>query len=243
MPFISHRGARGLAAENSLDGIKIAAKLNVEFIEFDIQKTADKKLVLFHNQSIDGQKISEITYKELLKKHPGVPELSSALKACGDKKPLVEIKSLETAKLALNTLKKHSDLAVTSFLAEEIVFLRDNLQKQTLFIMQPKHPFGLLKKATNLGADGIGVNKNWGFILPFIYSRAKKRNLVIYTYTVNNRFIAALLLSLMPNLFICSDNPQKLENLETTKKLAVTFLFVVTFLLFFKLGFLVVSAL
>lgn len=51
IPFIiGHRGAAGLAAENTLDSIQAAAKCGVKCIEVDVQLTKDNVPALFHDE-------------------------------------------------------------------------------------------------------------------------------------------------------------------------------------------------
>jgi len=53
MKVIGHRGAAGLAPENTFVGFDIALALGVDGIETDVQKTQDGKLVLFHDHLLD----------------------------------------------------------------------------------------------------------------------------------------------------------------------------------------------
>ena len=49
MKIIAHRGAAGLALENTLESIKAALKLPVYAIEIDVRRTADGELILLHD--------------------------------------------------------------------------------------------------------------------------------------------------------------------------------------------------
>src|SRR5437667_513159 len=53
MKVIGHRGALGLAPENTFAGFDLALALGVDGIETDVQKTKDGKLVLFHSNPLD----------------------------------------------------------------------------------------------------------------------------------------------------------------------------------------------
>lgn len=53
-PLITaHRGASGLAPENTLASISLAMKLGADFCEIDVQETADGKIVLLHDASLN----------------------------------------------------------------------------------------------------------------------------------------------------------------------------------------------
>ena len=51
--YIGHRGARGLADENTLESLKLAVDLGVDMLEFDIQRTRDGVFVLMHDETVD----------------------------------------------------------------------------------------------------------------------------------------------------------------------------------------------
>ncbi len=53
MKVIGHRGAAGLAPENTFAGFDIALALGVDGIETDVQKTKDGELVLFHSDRLE----------------------------------------------------------------------------------------------------------------------------------------------------------------------------------------------
>jgi glycerophosphoryl diester phosphodiesterase len=53
MKVIGHRGAAGLAPENTFAGFDLALDLGVDGLETDVQRTKDGKLVLFHGDRLD----------------------------------------------------------------------------------------------------------------------------------------------------------------------------------------------
>lgn len=52
-PVIGHRGAAGLAPENTLASFRAAADLGVEMVEFDVRLTADFQPVVFHDDTLE----------------------------------------------------------------------------------------------------------------------------------------------------------------------------------------------
>ena len=50
---IGHRGAAGLAPENTLAAFQKAVDLGIDGVEFDIQRTTDGELVVFHDETVD----------------------------------------------------------------------------------------------------------------------------------------------------------------------------------------------
>ena len=68
--IIGHRGAKGIAPENSLSGFKKAVELRIDGIELDVHLTKDRKLIVIHDmdlQRLAGLKIpiKQLTFKEL----------------------------------------------------------------------------------------------------------------------------------------------------------------------------------
>ena len=68
--IIGHRGAKGIAPENSLSGFKKAVELGIDGIELDVHLTKDRKLIVIHDmdlQRLAGLKIpiKQLTFKEL----------------------------------------------------------------------------------------------------------------------------------------------------------------------------------
>ncbi|MFZ2362251.1 MAG: glycerophosphodiester phosphodiesterase family protein [Anaerolineae bacterium] len=49
---LGHRGARGLAPENTLAGMRMAMQAGADGVEFDVQRTADGHLVVFHDDDL-----------------------------------------------------------------------------------------------------------------------------------------------------------------------------------------------
>src|SRR5438046_1566404 len=57
----SHRGAEKLAPENSWTAIELGYKAGADYIEIDVQQTADDELVIYHNYCApDGRMIREM---------------------------------------------------------------------------------------------------------------------------------------------------------------------------------------
>ncbi|MFX0199962.1 MAG: glycerophosphodiester phosphodiesterase [Candidatus Hodarchaeota archaeon] len=68
--IIAHRGASGHYPENTLPSFLGAVELGATCVEMDIQPTADRKLILFHDQTMERivgipQKISELSWREI----------------------------------------------------------------------------------------------------------------------------------------------------------------------------------
>jgi glycerophosphoryl diester phosphodiesterase len=74
--IIGHRGAAGYEPENTLLSFRKAIDIGVDWIEFDLHRSADGHLVVIHDDTVDrttgGQgKVSEMTLEELKKLDAG----------------------------------------------------------------------------------------------------------------------------------------------------------------------------
>lgn len=127
----AHRGLwNGQYPENSLPAFARATDLGFG-IELDIQLTADKKIVVFHDYDLtrmcgESKKISELTYSELCEYRLGgtafgIPTLAEVLKLVDGRVPLlIELKgenaNTELCKRAVTLLDKYQGaFSVESF--------------------------------------------------------------------------------------------------------------------------------
>lgn len=64
--IIAHRGAKGLVRfENSIEAFAKAIEVEADIIEIDLRKTKEGKIVVFHDPSIKGKSLKELTHQEL----------------------------------------------------------------------------------------------------------------------------------------------------------------------------------
>lgn len=67
---IGHRGAASVSPENTLPSLQTARDVGAEMIEFDVQQSADGKLVVFHDETLqrlcdDDRAVASLTATEL----------------------------------------------------------------------------------------------------------------------------------------------------------------------------------
>ena len=120
---IGHRAGRGLRPENTLAAIKNAIALGVDYVELDIRATADGKLVIMHDSTVDrttngkGQ-VKDLTSREIAALDAGskfggkyvgehVPTFDQVLAACkGHVNIYVDHKSAPTSQI-IDAIKAH----------------------------------------------------------------------------------------------------------------------------------------
>jgi glycerophosphoryl diester phosphodiesterase len=52
--IVAHRGANKFAPQNTLPATEKAIRMNLDFVEIDVRTTKDGRLVLMHNETVDG---------------------------------------------------------------------------------------------------------------------------------------------------------------------------------------------
>ncbi len=123
--IIAHRGASSLAKqENTMEAFKIAIDINADMVEFDVRQTFDNMLVVFHDDSIDGNLLSSITYNELNKISQShgytIPLFKDVLIFCKGKIKLdIEIKESGFEKSLIEmvtSMYNYDDFIIKSFL-------------------------------------------------------------------------------------------------------------------------------
>ena len=90
MEIYGHRGAKGVAMENSLQGFQLAANQGIERFELDIRLSADNKLMVVHDENLKrlanthihvSRSSADVLSKTLLKDtNQGIPTLDKVYK-------------------------------------------------------------------------------------------------------------------------------------------------------------------
>ena len=128
MKIVGHRGARGLAPENTIAGLKKGLENNVDQIEIDVHVTSDGVPIVHHDYKLllddrSRLKISTHTLKELQAANPNLITLADAIQFVNRRVPMcIEVKFfVPTPKIAaviksfLGKGWKDSDFFILSF--------------------------------------------------------------------------------------------------------------------------------
>jgi glycerophosphoryl diester phosphodiesterase len=111
--IVGHRGAKGLAPENTLAAFHIAADLGIDGVEFDAQRTKDGQLIVFHDEDVE----------RVCNRAGLIPEMS-----------LAEVKQLDAGSSFSSEFKGES----VPTLAEAFTFLK---QTDLLLFLELKEPW------------------------------------------------------------------------------------------------------
>jgi glycerophosphoryl diester phosphodiesterase len=230
MTIIGHRGAAGLALENTVESIQAAIAAGVDAVEFDVRATADQQLVLVHDKHtgrisnktlhIHQHTLARLRKMPLLNGHPP-STLTEALQAARHVPVLIEGKEANWAEPLAAFLKKQpKDLncKVISFNLQELYRFKLLMPDIKTYALEHTKPIGVIQSAQLLGLDGVDIN--FWLLNPLTYILARRCKLDIIVYTVNSPFLARFLRLFYPRISITSDVPDRLQFLRARTKTA-----------------------
>lgn len=228
MKIIGHRGAAGLATENTLRGIKAALDAGVDGIEVDVRVSTDGHLVLSHDASLErvfgiSTKVSQLSMQELSQIKSAdddhVPTLVEAMKLIGDTPIIIEGKSGSWPKPLARLLQDHpkkKQCSVISFNHQALAQFGALVPDIPLYVLEHRNSFDAINAARIY--DFAGVDINYLSLNPLAYWLAKRHNLSIVVFTVNRPWIARLLNVLYPRISITTNVPDKVQFLRKSKR-------------------------
>ena len=200
--IIAHRGASALAKhENSLEAFQIAIDIKADYVEFDIRKTKDGELIVFHDDTYMGHTISDLSYDELCKLtgKAGLipPRLSEVLALCKDKIKLdIELKEggYEDRVISMVTSSfDYGSFMMKSFLDQVVLRVKTldaNIKAGLLVGIKDLpfpgrfHEYFPMKRLKKCKADFISPHYRFA-TAPFLFRMSLKKK-DVYIWTVNN---------------------------------------------------------
>jgi glycerophosphoryl diester phosphodiesterase len=227
MKVIGHRGAAGLALENTAASFKRALELKVTIIELDVRLTSDKILVVAHDADLkrianDPRKINDCSWDELsevmLNDGSQLLKLEDVLNLCKNVQVLVELKDKDSEHALLPILDKFpkSDLVVISFNLTQLINLKKLRPDLPLYLSERTKAIENIQFARKNGFNGVMMN--FWILSPIAYLLARRAKLTVCVYTVNNLFFAKFLHFFYPQVQICTDYPNKLMPHKSQKQ-------------------------
>jgi glycerophosphoryl diester phosphodiesterase len=207
MLVIGHRGAAGLARENSLEALRAGVKAGADILEFDVRLTKYKVPVLVHdfhtfrthrNASI----ISRLTFAELEEHTKGAPlvTLARVLDEFFGRVILnIEIKGRGTGKVVTQLIKTRyakkkrdwDNILFSSFRGSELLAIRRISNEANLSLLHSENPFIFIAYHRHLHLTAVGFHRL--YLNTFALEIAKRAGLFVYAYTVNRPHTALVL--------------------------------------------------
>ncbi len=216
--IIGHRGAAGSELENTLDSFRAALAMDVSAIELDVRKTADNVLVVCHDKNLErvggnSAEISALTSAELEKitlkdGHSQIATLNEVLKLIGKTPVYIELKQADCTAEIVQAILAHPQARITiiSFKLEALLAMKSKLPNIPLFINEHTKSIEAIQTARSEKLTGVGLN--FWLLNPLVYYLARRANLELFVYTVNNRWLGRLIKAFYPKVAICTDHPE-----------------------------------
>lgn len=208
MQIIAHRGASGLAPENTLKAIRLALALGAGAIEIDVQ-LADGELWVFHDRRLerctDGSGVLTAQSRAYLAnldagEGEGIPTLWQVMEAIAGQAELhIELKGTQTAdEVARLTRRAEAELGfaptqwvVSSFHHPELARFAALRPDIRLGALTSTIPLTLAKFAAELGAWSLNCDVD--FVDQALVQDAHDRGLKVLVYTVDEPADQAML--------------------------------------------------
>lgn len=199
MLVIGHRGAAGLAPENTAEAMQAGYDAEADILELDVRLTKDGKLVVIHDSRLlrthrIRDAVAALTYKQLqeLTAEKPVPLLEAILDEYFGRIMLnVELKSRGSGEALVKLLKRRyitkatdwDGIIISSFKGAELLRIRRLAKRANLAMLHNENPFIFVAfhrivKLTAVGFHRLYLNR-------FALEIAKRTGLFIYVYTVD----------------------------------------------------------
>jgi glycerophosphoryl diester phosphodiesterase len=192
MKIIGHRGARGLAPENTLAAIEEGIKAGATEVEIDVRVTRDDIPVVNHDRRVNGALIFMHTAAELKANKPDLATLEQAIKKVNRRVPmLLEVKGGEPTEPVLKIIRafldknwKPTDFRFGSKNQKTLRALHKALPNIPIVIIERWSGVRGTWRARQLGTKHILMNR-W-FIWWYFVSSMSKSGYKLSVYTLND---------------------------------------------------------
>jgi len=158
--IIAHRGASGDYHENTIEAFIEAINVGADAIELDVRKTKDNKIIISHDDNIDGIKLDSLDYNEILEVSSSkgfiVPTLEEVLKLCQGKILLdIELKEEGYEEEVISLIKKYleyNEFFIRSFIDRQVRIVKkiDSKIKTGLLLGVGNPKYGFLTRLSEL---------------------------------------------------------------------------------------------
>jgi glycerophosphoryl diester phosphodiesterase len=202
LTVIGHRGARGLAPENTLLALDTGIRCGAPWLEFDVQRCADDSLVLLHDLTLDRTTngtglLDDHSFEALRALDAGrgqqIPTLEEALDLIEQRASVnIELKSAGgTAEAVAAVVRQYvasgwpaERFLVSSFHLPELWEFKQAAPEIPVAALYCGVPLDWAGSAAELGA--VAVNLSAEFIDTRLIEDARSHGMKVYVYTVND---------------------------------------------------------
>jgi glycerophosphoryl diester phosphodiesterase len=227
---IGHKGAAGLEPENTMRAFKKALELNVDFIEFDVRMTKDKKLIIMHDPKVDRTTngkgyVKDLTLEEIKKLDAGegekVPIFEEVINLLKDRKPkiTIDIKEPQTLDKIMKIIRENkleNKVVIVSFWHEILKRIKEIEPSIKTSVDIVEKPINLVSMVKDAKADKISLHSI--FIDEKTVKECHENDIEITAWTVDEFLEIDRMIKLGVDT-ICSNFPDRvISRLEITSK-------------------------
>lgn len=218
--IIAHRGASAYVRENTLAAFERAIALEANMVEFDVRRTRDRQLIIYHDPEINKRPIRKLTYAEIQQLDPDVPLLESVLKTCQGKIHLdVELKEMGYEFQVMRLLLQFFDpteFVVTSFHPFSLKRIKRHFPEITTGLLFSTVTADVCKtlrwsaKSVHKRVHKMKVDfiaPDWSLLEADILSKTLAAQLPIWVWTVNDEQVMHTLMQDSRIAGIITDRP------------------------------------
>ncbi len=194
---VAHRGASGLAPENTMLAHQVAFETGAHMIEIDVQETEDGKLVCIHDFDVDRTTngtgaIAELSYREIRELDAGdgekIPSLDEVLDyARGRMKINIELKVTDIEKEVLALVMERRmipDITISSFLHGTLIATRNLDTEVFTAVLVTKLRNDMISYVNELDANAL--NPDHKTVTLDLVNDAHTNNILVFPWTVND---------------------------------------------------------
>jgi glycerophosphoryl diester phosphodiesterase len=192
MKIIGHRGARGLAPENTLAAIEKGLASKADMLEVDVRVTRDGEAVLNHDKDILKVMIAEHDLTELRKHKKDLATLKATIELIKQRKPLmIEVKpgvSTDPVVAAIEHFLKRGwkadDFLLGSKSFKTLLALHQALPEIETVVIERWSGVRASYRARRLGTKRLAMN--YHFLWWYFISGMAKSGYKLSAYTLND---------------------------------------------------------
>jgi glycerophosphoryl diester phosphodiesterase len=219
--LLGHRGVRGKKPENTIEAFELAFKSGLDGIECDVQRSRDGELVLLHDFEIQDKTLNKLTYFHLKSIDPQMAKLEELFELSQRYPGTLLNVELKTETLRSDGLEQDTIALIRKWGLEERVLISSFNPVSLLRVrfLAPDMRVGLLYYPEMRWWLQQGLLAGWlhvDAIHPHhpqvderLLKRAKVRNLMVNTWTLNDGMRISSLCSLGITAII-GDDPEVL---------------------------------
>jgi glycerophosphoryl diester phosphodiesterase len=211
---VAHAGGASAAPPNTLEAFETAIRLGADMIEFDVRRTRDDELVLYHDEAIGDRPLSTLTYADVLRLvsprgHP-IPRFGELLDAAYGRVRLdIELKEAgyeaRLLRLVFDRGFGVADFVVTSFEADALAQVkRVRPEVRTGFLVYDVTGQRALELFQGSGADFLGPDCQ--ILDAAILREAAAAGVALLPWTVNDPTAIGLLLDAPAVMGVITDH-------------------------------------